>query len=352
MIVRDEERVLRRCLTSVQDLVEEIIVVDTGSLDKTKAIASECGAILYDFEWIDDFAAARNFAFSKATQDYILWLDADDVLLEEDCKAFKALKETLDSSIDMVIMKYNVAFDALGKPTFSYDRERLMKREKNFQWMGAVHEVIAYSGKLLYSDIAITHRKLGQNDPDRNLRIFEKIKENQELDARQQYYYARELYYHGRYQESIQQFLKFLDEPDAWLENKINACLDLALCYRAIQEEDKALTSLFRSFQYDHPRAELCCEIGKHFFNKQDYYNASYWYELATTCTMNPNSGGFVQVDCYGYLPWIQLCVCYDKMHNLQKAQQCNEKAGSYKPQDAAYLFNKQYFERQNIQNE
>ena len=71
MIVKNEEKILRRCLDSVADLVDEIVIVDTGSQDETKRIAAEYTKFVYDFQWVDDFSAARNFAFSKATQEYI-----------------------------------------------------------------------------------------------------------------------------------------------------------------------------------------------------------------------------------------------------------------------------------------
>ena len=87
MIVRDEEAVLGRCLESVAPAVDEIIVVDTGSMDGTKAVAAAYTDRIFDFAWVDDFAAARNASFAKATGDYILWLDADDVLLPEDLDA-------------------------------------------------------------------------------------------------------------------------------------------------------------------------------------------------------------------------------------------------------------------------
>jgi Glycosyltransferases involved in cell wall biogenesis len=69
MIVKNEEAVLRRCLDSVKETVDEIIIVDTGSVDKTKEIAAEYTPKVYDFVWIDDFSAARNEAFSKATME-------------------------------------------------------------------------------------------------------------------------------------------------------------------------------------------------------------------------------------------------------------------------------------------
>ena len=80
MIVKNEEDNLPHCLASVAGLFDEIVVVDTGSTDRTKEIALGFGAKVFDFAWIDDFAAARNASLARATGDYAFWLDADDVL--------------------------------------------------------------------------------------------------------------------------------------------------------------------------------------------------------------------------------------------------------------------------------
>ncbi len=92
MIVKNEEITLERCLNCGEDFVDEIIIVDTGSTDKTKEIAKKFTDKIYDFEWLQDFAAARNFSFSKATKEYIFYLDADDIILEEDQKKLKKIK--------------------------------------------------------------------------------------------------------------------------------------------------------------------------------------------------------------------------------------------------------------------
>ena len=112
MIVKNEEDVIGRCLECVSDVFDEIIVVDTGSEDKTRDIVKKYTKNLYYFKWIEDFAAARNYAFSKATKDYIMWLDADDIILDKDKEKIKELKINMDKSIDMVMMKYNTSFDS------------------------------------------------------------------------------------------------------------------------------------------------------------------------------------------------------------------------------------------------
>ncbi len=80
------------------------------------------------------FAAARNFSFSKATKEYIFYLDADDIILEEDQKKLKKLKSSLDKSIDSVTMFYNMNLDKDGIPALSYRRNRLVSRANNFKW--------------------------------------------------------------------------------------------------------------------------------------------------------------------------------------------------------------------------
>lgn len=348
MIVKNEEEVLDRCLECIKDIADEIVIVDTGSTDGTKRIAERYTPCVYDFAWCDDFAAARNYSFSRATKEYTMWLDADDVIDEHNQALLKELKETLAQETDMVMMRYDVAFDNQDNPTLSYFRERIFKTALKYQWIGEIHEVIPQSGKVEYREIAVYHKKLRPNEPERNLKIFEKmIAEGKELDPRQKYYYARELYYTGQYKKAIGEFEKFLTEGNGWVENNINACKDMAECCYLLQDDDAALKSLLRSLTFDQPRAEICCDIGKHFFNKEQYYIAIFWYELAAGMQMDQKNGGFCLPDCYGYIPNIQLCVCYDRIGEKEKASWYNEKAGAIKPQDPGYLFNKNYFEKE-----
>lgn len=345
MIVKNEEDVIGRCLKSVADLVDEVIIVDTGSTDRTKEIAAEYTDLIYDFEWIDDFAAARNFSFSHAGCAYSMWMDADDVFLEPDRIAFAALKKELSSSTDAVMMKYNTGFDAKGNVTFAYYRERIIKNHSGMKWVGAIHEVIEAKGKLAHSDCAVTHQKLHPSDPDRNLRIFEKLLDKGEsLDPRQQFYYGRELYYHKRYSDAIRVFESFLDEDNGWIENKIDACVHCSYCYYGIGNDRAALQALLRSFLYDLPRAEVCCDIGQHFFDRTCYFQAIYWYEQALRCERNDSRGGFVSPDAYGYTPSIQLCVCYSRLGQIKEAISYNEKAAHYKADSEAVAKNRIYF--------
>ena len=346
MIVKNEEMHIARCLDSVAELVEEIIIVDTGSVDRTVEIASGYTSKVYPYLWKDDFSAARNYSFSKASMDYCMWMDADDILEETEKDKFLQLKQTLSMDTDIVMMKYNTSFDEAGKPSFSYFRERWIRNCANYRWVGAVHEVIPPSGNIVYSEIAICHKKMNAGDSERNLNIYKKLlAEGKQLEPRHQYYYGRELYYHKQYEEAVSVLEQFLVSAEGWVENKIEACYICANCYYRLGKEQSALNTLLRSMSFDMPRAELCCEIGKYFLEHGNYHTAAYWYETALNRPKNECSSGFVLPDCYDYVPLIQLCVCFDKIGDRKKAKEYNERAGACKPYSQAYLHNKQYFD-------
>lgn len=339
MIVKNEAAVLARCLESVAAAVDEIILVDTGSTDDTKKIAARYTSNIYDFAWVDDFAAARNFAFAKATMDYQMWLDADDVFSDAD--ALCRLKKNLTA--DVVMLPYHVAFDARGNPTMTYQRERLMRRACGFQWVGAVHEAITPRGEILYEEPAVLHRKEQVQDANRNLRIFEKqCAERGSLTPREQYYYARELYYHAEYAKAAAQFTQFLHSGAGWREDCIGACLLLSACESKQGNTNQAMTALFHSFLYDRPRADICCEIGRLLMEQARWTEAIFWYETAAAAPFPTE--GFFSPDCHDYIPYMQLCVCYDRLGNLPRAAAYNERAGRIKPKDANVLANQRYF--------
>ncbi|MDE7333583.1 MAG: glycosyltransferase family 2 protein [Lachnospiraceae bacterium] len=346
MIVKNEEMHIARCLDSVKELVEEIIIVDTGSTDRTVEIASNYTPNVYLYPWKDDFSDARNYSFSRASMDYCMWMDADDILEESEKDKFLQLKKSLAPDIDIVMMKYNTSFDEAGKPSFSYFRERWIRNCTRYRWVGAVHEVIPLNGRVIHSDIAVSHKKMNTGDSDRNLKIYQKmIADGKHLEPRQQYYYGRELYYHKQYEEAVSVLEQFLLSKEGWIENKIEACSICANCYYKLGQEQSALNTLLRSMSFDLPRAELCCEIGKHFLERGNCHNAIYWYETALNTPKNEYSGGFILPDCYDYVPFLQLCVCYDRLGDRQKAKEYNEKAGFCKPYSQAYLYNKRYFD-------
>lgn len=341
MIVKNEEDVLARCLNSIKDAVDEIIIVDTGSTDRTKEIAETYTDKVFDFEWINDFSAARNYAFSKATCDYQMWLDADDEACPKTLEKLIELKKSLDPNFDIVTMKYVTGFDEAGKPTLSFARERLLKRSKNYTWQDPVHECIPLIGNVLNTDLEIHHKKLKPSDPMRNLNIYKTLeKSGTPLTPRQMYYYARELKDHGMWLNAAYYFEKFLDSKKGWVEDNIATCYNLSICYRVLNDDHKILPILLKSFEYAPPRAEICCEIGYFYKRKRQYTQALVWFEIATNLKA-PDSTGFMLWDYWGYIPSIECCVCCYELKDFEQANVFNERAAIFKPNAKAVEINR-----------
>ncbi|MPS71858.1 MAG: glycosyltransferase family 2 protein [Chryseobacterium sp.] len=344
LIVKNEEEVLARCLESARDFADEIIIVDTGSTDKTKEIAKRFTDKIYDFEWINDFSAARNFAFSKATMDYQMWLDADDIVPEKSVQEINELKKTLNNDVEIVTMKYVLSFDQNNKPAFYSTRERLFKRSRNYEWIDPVHECIPLIGQLQYTDIEIWHKKTKLEAlSTRNIDIYRNLENSgKEFSPRQLYYYARELRDHGRLQEAIGYYEKFLATELGWFEDIISSSYDLAVCYKNIGLRNKILPTLLKSFEYDIPRASICCELGYYYKDEGNYDLAFRWFDLATRLA-HSTSVGFIHDDHTGYIPNIEACVCLCFLGDYQKADEYNERASLSRPDCSSVKQNREY---------
>ena len=164
------------------------------------------------------------------------------------------------------------------------------------------------------------------------------------MDAREQFYYGRELFYHGRYREAANVFEIFLEEPAAWLENKLEAVRLLSYSLQAAGKKEKALDMLLQGLRLAPPTGEHCCDLGGYFYEKEEWENAVFWYENALRAEKRTEKGAFVQEECYGYLPCIQLCVCYDRLGEEKRAKMYNEIEGVLHPDSEAVRKNRAYF--------
>ncbi|MCZ8516401.1 glycosyltransferase family 2 protein [Paenibacillus filicis] len=334
MIVKNEQDTLQRCLESVRDIADEIVIVDTGSTDQTKEIAGKFTPHVIDFEWIDDFAAARNFSFAQATMDYILWLDADDVLLPENRQKLLQLKQSLDPSVDAISMEYHCAFDDHGNVTLNVRRIRLVKRLKNYQWQGAVHEDLSVKGIIYDSDVVVTHKQM-HDASDRNLKIYENLlRQGKEFTTRDLQHYARELHHHKMYEQAIEYYLKFMVLDDVTPEDKIFVCGKMADCYYHLGDRDKELEITLKSFDYDIPRPEFCCRLGYRFLEKVEFHQAAFWYKLAIETPPPKNQWAIVNHPSRTWLPHMQLGLCYYQLGEYELSYRHNSIALTYRPDD------------------
>lgn len=185
MIVRDEEANLPACLASCAGLFDQLVIVDTGSTDRTKEIASAAidkhgrPARVFDFAWCDDFAAARNESLRHATSDWVFWLDADDRIEPVQHPRIAYVLTSLNSP--HAIYGFNsVCPDLPGKPELIVPQYRLFPRIPEARWIRRIHEYISLGNHevIVYrTHVPIVH--LGYLDPGitaakshRNMRLL------------------------------------------------------------------------------------------------------------------------------------------------------------------------------------
>jgi hypothetical protein len=189
MIVKDEEAHLSACLATAADLVDEIILVDTGSTDATRAVARQWSAQVVDFPWCDDFAAARNESVRPAQGDWIFWLDADDRIDEANRARLRVLFANLPGENAAYLMRYVALDDGGPGRTSAVDHPRLFRNHPQARWEYRVHEqilpAIARLGgtvrptdvvlyHLGYRDASVARRKLERNNRLLELEVVER----------------------------------------------------------------------------------------------------------------------------------------------------------------------------------
>jgi len=230
LIVKNEEVMLEDCLKSLAGF-DELVVVDTGSVDSTVEIAKRyTDKVFTDFFWCDDFAAARNHALSKSTTDWVLSIDADELLVAESLELLRiAVSTAKGTGLVMTV-------ESTAGERHQYPR---CFRRAGTSWVGAIHEAPTVTQED-HCEARIIYRSSPAHllDPDRSLRILKKdTKKNP--TARNFYYLARELWYRKKYQEACKGFEKCLKTSE-FLGEKADALLYQARCFWALNRGEDA----------------------------------------------------------------------------------------------------------------
>lgn len=336
LIVKDEESCLDKCLESFKPVVDEIVIVDTGSKDRTKDIARRYTNKIYDFKWINDFSAARNYSFEKCTSDFIMWIDADDILYLIDAEKLKKLDL---SDKEIIICNYEYAHDEFGNSLMTVPRERIVKRSLNLRWEEPIHEYLPLNGKIYVSDISTHHfKKAGSSE--RNLQILEQIVQKPNCKSRNFYYMGRECLDVGRFETGVKYMTKFIDVGDGFWEDVYAAHQRLAEAYFS-KDEQKFKFHLLKSVEIEERRAEPYFLMGQYWESKGQWLRAAQWYEFCVSVKRPKELLASHQPGYYTWMPMLQLCVCYNAVGNVEKALEWNNKALAYRPNDPTLQRNK-----------
>ncbi len=319
MIVKNEEKVLARCLDSLADMMDEIIIVDTGSTDRTRQIAARYTHKVYDFQWVNDFAAARNYAGSLATMEYIYTADADEVLDEVNRRRFLELKEALLPEIEIVQMKYCTPPDQLIAGNFQQEyRPKLYRRQREFTWIDPIHETLRLDPLVYDSEIEIQHLPEG-NHAGRDLeRLSQLSREGVRLSQKLHHMYAMELFRAGEekdFREAEEAFLATMEQEGRSMDEVKEAVCVLARLYR-LQGNVGGLMTYALKDAVTGSTAEVCCELGFYYEGQGDWAEAATWYRNAASETES-----ILDIRTSQNIPAERLAVCYEKLGMREEAQ-------------------------------
>lgn len=341
MIVKDEEKVLDRCLKSIHGIADELIVIDTGSIDKTKEIAKEYTDKVYDFEWVKDFSKARNYAASKASGKWILVIDADEYV---DRNSFKEFKQNLklnppQNSINMVEI---VSFVGETASSVAQSRHtRLYKNNKGIKFYRPIHEELRYKeGEADFGFVNLQLYHTGymkgtaeeKNKTERNLSILLEKEDKKGIDY---FYIGNEyrkldqknkaiLYYQKSFSERESATVDYLTKLLVYL---IITLYEEKRYSDALQVIDEAERAYPNNADYKYFRGLILYIQGN--FNK-----AKLVFEYILSNKNNlvvDHSEEYME-----YLPLIYLADIYEKDNDLHKAVEYYSRAASLKTFDDA----------------
>lgn len=227
LVVKNEEKHLHRCLTSIKEAVDEIIVVDTGSTDKTVDIARQFTDRVFSIKWRNDFSKARNHALAKASCDWIFFLDGDEEL---DPQSIIPLKEKIQQSdsegyLIKVLNYYQAGQELELAPDVIF---RLFRNKKDYRYSGAIHEqiwdnIVAVNPRakiLIAEDICIIHygylpeEIAEKNKSERNTRLLQKSLQKNPGNLLNRFHLGVEYYRINRLDKALTEFLFVLDRVD------------------------------------------------------------------------------------------------------------------------------------------
>ncbi len=311
MIVKNEEEFLEQCLNSVKDLVDEIIIVDTGSTDNTIEIAKKFGVKVIEIKWEDDFSKARNVSLKNATKDWILVLDADEVIAKKD---HERIKEMISGNVEgyyLVQRTYtNDSSIANWKPVDDYEEKkdysgffetlllRLFRNKDEIYYTMPVHEsvkdsIAKYGGKTIVSTLPIHH--------------YGKVRSKDFVDKKSE------------------QYLKIGEKKAG--SGDVKALKELAIQQQVLGKYDEAIVNFEKALAMQPNDSASYVNLGAVYFKKKEFTKAEDNFRKAIeTNPNNPNA-------------YYNLAVIMEKK-DIKKAIELYNKSLSLNPKNSSIYFN------------
>jgi glycosyltransferase involved in cell wall biosynthesis len=354
MIVKDEEKVLRRCLESVKNYVNEIIVVDTGSTDSTKQIAYEYTEKVYDFEWINDFAAAKNAAIQKATSQWILVLDADEYVDSTQMDRLLAMLNETDHTkpLGYILTILNFTGSIREGRMVESTALRLFSNHPDLYFERAIHEQVLYR----HGDFEQRHYRLSifhtgysqearqqKDKSSRNLAIFEKLKKIRQFEEYDYFTLGNEYFAIGDLKKALYYYMRATtkkSENQAFMlhctDHKIKTLLELNRLKEALEVIEEGLQRFPAYADYYCYKALILEKIGLTTLAVQ-------WFETCLKISNSPpnNDGRYwlVSPDYGSIVPLTRLTKLHLGSFDISKAVGTLTKLVSLTPGDQVSLY-------------
>ncbi|MEZ4575506.1 MAG: glycosyltransferase [Vampirovibrionales bacterium] len=340
MIVRDEALSIERVLASAVSFCDEMVIVDTGSTDQTVAMVEafaqrhpEVRFKIEHFEWVNDFSAARNYAFSHCTGDWIMWLDGDDFLAPEQIPLFAALKNDpamlADEAMQFLFVPYVYNFDRqTGQVAQTVVRERFIRNHQGYRWNGVVHETIEVEPthkNCILNHLQVYHDPIKPKNPDRYLDMITSQLEPLDtldnsgfmtfFDVRYYFYQASELLKRQQYEAAIPYFEVCMSCPGRFREQYLMR-VQQGRCHMGLRQYDQALDCALDAIRRDASRAEAYMLAAECKFRDDRFLEAIPLFQAATYCRVPDNTHSLPME--YGPRPLHYLASCYSRVGELE----------------------------------
>lgn len=300
MIVKNEERNIRQALSWGKGLVSEQIVVDTGSTDGTVRIAKEMGAEVYTFTWVNDFAKAKNYAISKASGDWILFLDADEYIAEQDVKKIPSILLKAHEEQFSVIQSSWVQLGLNKTVTGTFIQWRIFRNSPYIRYHGAIHEQLCDTrGKSLRiaraeKEIPIFHTGYNWSQVDRvekgsrNIELIEKELKKNPMSSVMNFYMAESLYASGKIEESMAYADIALENKDNLLPDDVKASLYQTKLYglyslaeNGADYEEKMYDLYLKAVSFQPSFPDYDVSMAFFYYDRQEWEKAIFYFTQA-----------------------------------------------------------------------
>jgi SAM-dependent methyltransferase len=343
LIVKNEEELLPACLESLKGIWDELVIVDTGSTDKTVEIARSFGARIGHFPWQDDFAAARNYAESLCFGEYLYWQDGDEILLEgKDAIREIVEKGEADGVAPMLIFKR----DATGAPQSTFIRQELLHKNNGaWRWHGAAHNWLNGPIRTAAPQIVVEHLSRPSGDRPNHTDIFDALRANCDDPAgpieRSLFYLAREHFYKKHYHETIALIAQMLQTPVSWPVQRSRGCIIAGDCWRALGNQDAAAQAYLRAISECPVTAEPFFCLGNLRYDQQKWAEAAAWFKAST---MFEPGGFFCDLSIYEWRRYDLLARCLYRVGRKEEARLYGAKALMVRPDQEHLKKNMAYY--------